>query len=66
MNTIKLNEILELYKKCVADNNINTKIRTIINHEPLNNKLNYNLDFYNQKHSPVIISSGNTSNEIFN
>lgn len=66
MNTIKLNEILELYKKCGINNNTDTKIRTTINQGTLNNKLNYNVDFYNQKHSPVIISSGNTSNEIFN
>lgn len=62
MNTIKLNEILELYKKCGIDNNTNAPIRTTINQGTLNNRLNFNLDFYDQKHSVVIVPSGNTSN----
>lgn len=48
MDTIKIEEIMQLYKKCGLNGNDYHPIRTTINSGPLNNTLNSNYDFGNK------------------
>ncbi|MBQ7586432.1 MAG: hypothetical protein IJT37_00210 [Lachnospiraceae bacterium] len=61
MNTVKMPEIIGLYKKCNLDSERNYPIRTEINTGTLSNKLNSGILFVESESQ--IICSGSTASE---
>lgn len=61
MNTVKMPEIIGLYKRCDLDSERNYPIRTEINKGTLSNKLNSGIIF--DESEGQIVCSGNTASE---